>query len=266
MTLVVADEHWLAAPAGALFAKRWQPSLPAKGAPLVLLHDSLGCVALWRDFPEQLAQATGRAVIAYDRLGFGASSPFPGSLSAEFIAEEAQEAFALVLDAFELEQFVVFGHSVGGAMAAACAAHWPARCVGVITQAAQAFVEPCTRAGIRAARDAFAEPGQMQRLARYHGDKAAWVLAAWVDTWLSEVFALWSMAEILPQVHCPALVLHGDRDEYGSPAQPRRYAEGIAGEVTLVLLEDCGHVPHREKPTEVLQAVSTFLGSLAGNN
>lgn len=256
---VVAEAYWLHVPGGRLFAKRWLPPGPAAGAPLVLLHDSLGCVALWRDFPEQLARATGRPVIAYDRLGFGASSPCTGPLDIDFVTAEAQQGFAAVMRAFQLQQFVVFGHSVGGAMAAVCAAHWPGRCVGVITEAAQAFVEQCTRDGIGMARDSFARPGQMQRLERYHGDRAAWVLAAWVETWLSEAFQSWSMAEVLPRVHCPALVLHGERDEYGSRAQPLRYAEGITGPVTLALLEGCGHVPHREQPAQVLQAVSEFL-------
>lgn len=263
---IVAEERWLPVPGGTvfanIFAKQWLPPEPEAGAPLVLLHDSLGCVALWRDFPERLVRATGRRVIAYDRLGFGASSPHPGQQDVAFVTAEAQLGFAAVAEAFALKQCVLFGHSVGGAMAAACAAQWPALCVGVITESAQAFVEQCTRDGICATRDAFAEPGQMQRLERYHGDKAGWVLAAWVDTWLSEAFRHWSLAEVLPHVRCPALVLHGEHDEYGSRAQPLRYAQGIAGDTTLVLLEDCGHVPHREKPAEVLEAVSAFLRTL----
>jgi len=251
-------EHWVDTPQGKLFAQDWTP-LQAQGAPIVLLHDSLGCVALWRDFPAQLAQATGHRVIAYDRLGFGRSDAHPGSLRLGFVEREAQQGFAALRTYFGISDFIVFGHSVGGGMAVACAAAFASQCVGLITESAQAFVEARTLEGIRAADLQFAEPGQLQRLQRYHGNKAEWVLRAWVDNWLSEDFADWNLDAALAQVRCPLLSLHGDDDEFGSPAHPERLVALAGGPAAMQLLQGCGHVPHREQAEAVLKAVARFL-------
>ncbi|MEG1456634.1 MAG: alpha/beta fold hydrolase, partial [Comamonas sp.] len=122
----------------------------------MLLHDSLGCTALWRDFPDALARLTGHPVISYDRLGFGLSDAHPGVLGVDFVATEAQDSFGALLDALAIDRFMVFGHSVGGGMAVSIAAAYGMRCQAVITESAQSFVEPLTLDGIRAARDSFA--------------------------------------------------------------------------------------------------------------
>lgn len=232
-------------------------------APIVLLHDSLGCIALWRDFPAQLAQATGRAVIAYDRLGFGQSDPHPAKLPPSFVFDEAQHDFRRVREALGFDRFIAFGHSVGGGMAVACAAAYPQACVALITESAQAFVEERTLAGIRAAREGFAQASQFERLARYHGDKTAWVLSAWIDTWLAPDFADWSLDDFLPQVTCPTLVIHGSEDEFGSAQHPRRIAAGVAGPATLHLLDGVGHVPHREQSEPLLALIAEWLANLS---
>lgn len=258
MSAVVTRDHQIETPCGALFARRWTPSETA-GNPIVLMHDSLGCVALWRDFPAQLAECTGREVIAYDRLGFGESEPSARMLGAGFIADEVEMGFVPLRTQLEIDRLVLFGHSVGGAMAAVCAARFPEACEALITESAQAFAEERTLSGIREARDAFAEPGQLERLARYHGDKANWVLSAWVDTWLSGPFRSWTLDEVLPLVRCPLLALHGECDEYGSRAHPDRFVALSGGEAQALLIPDCGHVAHKEKPAVVLKAVADFL-------
>ncbi|QRY77282.1 alpha/beta hydrolase [Pseudomonas sp. PDNC002] len=259
---VTAREHWIATPKGTLFAQHWMPAEP-QGDAILLLHDSLGCVALWRDFPERLAASTGRQVIAYDRLGFGCSERYPGALPLDFIDDEARENFPLLQRHFGLERCVVFGHSVGGAMAVACAAQHPQACAALITESAQAFVEHRTRDGIRAAEQEFAGDGQLERLAKYHGDKAFWVLRAWVDTWLSEDFSDWNLDAELAQVRCPILSLHGEQDEYGSAAHPERLTSVPGVPTVLRLLADCGHVPHRQQQARVLEEVENFLGRFA---
>jgi pimeloyl-ACP methyl ester carboxylesterase len=230
----------------------------------VLFHDSLGCVELWRQFPDRLASATRRAVVAYDRLGFGRSDPHPGTLPLSFVHDEGETCVSTVCPAFGLEAFVPFGHSVGGGMAIATAARAPARCAALITESAQAFVEQVTLDGIRAAQAAFGRPEQVARLQRYHGAKARWVLDAWIDTWLSPAFAAWTLDDDLARVRCPVLAIHGDRDEYGSPEHPARIARLSGGPVTARVLAGCGHVPHREHPERVLAAVATFLAGAPG--
>lgn len=248
-------------PQGQLYAKRWHYGAPSSQdlAPLVLLHDSLGCVALWRDFPERLAHSARRDVIAYDRLGFGLSDPHPGALDLDFIQREASQGFQAVLDQCQLRRAIPFGHSVGGGMAISCAATHADRCTGLITESAQAFVEDRTLAGIRYAQAQFAEPAQRDRLRKYHGDKAEWVLNAWIDTWLASNFTDWNLDAVLPKVTCPLLAIHGEQDEYGSILHPQRLAVRASGEVTLAILSPCGHVPHRERADDVLARVTAWI-------
>lgn len=261
----MAEEYRIDTPAGGLHVARWVPeAAPTQSqtnelSPIVLMHDSLGCVALWRDFPERLARSTGRPVVAYDRLGYGRSAPYPGPQPASFIADEAESGFSAVRDRLGLERFVLLGHSVGGCMAITTAGRHADGCEALITVAAQAFTETRTLAGIREAERGFAEPDQMARLARYHGDKAEWVLRAWVDTWHSEAFRTWHLDDDLAEVRCPTLALHGEHDEYGSPAQPERIARLSAGPAEARILPDCGHVPHRECPERLIAALQGFL-------
>lgn len=146
-------------------------------------------------------------------------------------------------------------------MAVATAVHLPERCTAVVTMSAQAFVEDRTLAGIQEAQRTFKDPGQVERLARYHGDKARWVLSAWIETWLASSFATWTLDADLACVRCPLLALHGDRDEYGSGRHPKRIGARAAGPSEVVIIPDCGHVPQRERPEAVLYAVTGFLAS-----
>lgn len=243
-----------------LFARRWQPAGADPEAPaIVLFHDSLGCVELWREFPADLAAATGLPVVAYDRLGFGRSDANPGRLGRDFIADEARTGFAAVRGQLGIGRFVALGHSVGCGMAIAAADTFPDACAAVVTQAAQAFVEDRTLAGIREAQVQFASPDQFARLARYHGDKTQWVLDAWIKTWLAPAFADWTLDDVLERVRCPVLAMHGDRDEFGSRVHLDRIAARAGGPVTAILFEECGHVPHREHPGKVVDTVTRFL-------
>lgn len=262
MPSVEIREHRIETDAGKVYAKRWIPgntNEPREAAPVVLFHDSLGSVELWRDFPEQLACALGRDVIAYDRLGFGQSSPRNDVLEKGFIFNEADGVFANVCEDLGIEGFIALGHSVGGAMAAVCAERYANRCQSLITIAAQAFVEDCTVKGILDAEAALVQGGQINRLEKYHGEKADWVLRAWVDTWVSDTFKNWSMNDTLAGVSCPVLAIHGEEDEYGSPAQPKRYTSLPSGPCVMKMLPGCGHVPHREQPETVINAVHAFL-------
>ena len=257
-----ATDRWIVHPSGRLFARQWQPDdVEPAGAPLLLLHDSLGCVELWRDFPAQLAAATRRRVIAYDRLGFGRSDARVGRPSKDFVAEEATTILPALREQLAIDRFVAVGHSVGGGMAVEIAAHEPADCEALVTMAAQAFVEDRTIAGLLVAQAQFRDPAQVERLARYHGDKAAWALDAWLGQWLDPAFAAWSLADALPRVVCPTLAIHGEQDEYGSVAHPQRIAGGVSGPARVAILPGVGHVPHREKPDLVVRLIADFLAT-----
>jgi pimeloyl-ACP methyl ester carboxylesterase len=244
-----------------LFTRSWTPSDPeaSQRAPVLLFHDSLGSVELWRSFPEKLAAATGRRVIAYDRLGFGRSDPHPGKLGIGFVADEADSVVPQLCDRLGIGDFIACGHSVGGGMAIETAARWPERCLALVTIAAQTFIEDRTLAGIRLAQRDFQDPGNRARLARYHGDKTRWVIDAWIETWLSPAFAGWTLDRPLAGVRCPVLAIHGERDEYGSNRHPQRIAEG-RGEV--LILEGIGHVPHREAEDVLVEAIARFVATI----
>jgi pimeloyl-ACP methyl ester carboxylesterase len=145
-------------------------------------------------------------------------------------------------------------------MAVSIAAAYPGRCIGVITESAQEFVEDRTLEGIRVAGEQFKDPAQLDRLKRYHGEKAQWVLDAWVQTWQSPEFADWNLDALLPQVTVPLLAIHGENDEYGSMRHPEKLVALAGGPADMLPMPGCGHVPHREREDAVLDAVRRFLG------
>ena len=258
MKNVKTQEYFLATPYGEIYAKKWLPIKPSTDIPLILFHDSLGSVALWRDFPEVLAMKLGRIIIAYDRLGFGKSAARNSLPNIEFIAEEATLFFPLIKKALSITKYLVIGHSVGGAMAINIAAV-DKDCLAVITEAAQAFVEDITLAGIVESKKAFQQLGQMERLEKWHGSKAKWVLSAWIDVWLSPEFSNWCLAPGIKEVTCPTLVIHGDSDPYGSRAFPEFITNNVSGKSEMLIFANCGHIPHKEFPDELMTKVVLFL-------
>jgi len=253
---------WVDGTHGRMFVRSWFPerdALRPNHAPILLLHESLGCIEQWKDFPSALANATGRTVVAYDRLGFGRSDRLTAPPAPTFVEDEAAHGFACVLEHLGIERFVVLGHSVGGSMAVHCAARYPEACQAMITMSAVTFVEQRTLTGIRQARAWFADPAQRERLRRYHGERSDWVLSAWIDTWLAPDFATWTLAHALPAVGCPSLAIHGDDDEFGSERHPQLIADHAGGQVEQALLSGVGHVPHREQPGQVLERIERFL-------
>ena len=215
-------------PGGRIFVRQWQPAETSNlTTPIILLHDSLGSVGQWRNFPEEPAIRTNRRVIAYDRLGFGHSSARTIRPSINFINEEAADVFPILIETLGIDRCVLFGHSVGGSMAIAAAGLNRNKVEAVITAAAQAFVEERTINGIQAARIAFQDPARFEKLQKWLGEKARWILNAWTEVWLSPQFASWSLGPFLSKVYCPVLTIHGDRDDFGSSEFPRRIAANV---------------------------------------
>ncbi|MDO5631705.1 MAG: alpha/beta hydrolase [Paracoccus sp. (in: a-proteobacteria)] len=251
-------DHALDMGGATVAARVWHPDAATR-LPVLLLHDSLGSVALWRDLPKELARQSGRVIAAYDRVGYGLSSPRHDRQPLDFITREADMA-RRVADGLGLDRLVIAGHSVGGGMAVETAAQHPDRVVGLLTISAQAFLEDATRRGIEQARAFYADADALARVARYHGDKARWVVDAWTETWLHPDFADWSLNTALRQVRCPALVIHGEADEYGTEEHPRRIATATGAR--LVIVPGAGHLPHREALGLVMDEMVGFLRDL----
>lgn len=264
-TDILASDLWVEHPQGKIFVRSWAPvggaSASHPESPIVLFHDSLGCVELWRDFPAELSVATGRRVFAYDRLGFGKSALRTGRLEAGFVRAEAESVFPVLREQLGFERFAVLGHSVGGGMATHCAVKFVSACDALITIAAQAFVEDKTLAGITAAQELFQQQEPFERLRRYHGEKTRWVLEAWIKTWLSPEFSHWSLEDVLPQVKCPTLAIHGGEDEYGSNVHPRMIARLTGGPAQLEIMPGVRHVPHREQGRWVAERIASFIAT-----
>ena len=246
---------------GRLHARVWALTSEELECPedaFVLLHDSLGSVDLWREFPALLAAELKRPVVAYDRLGYGRSDPAGALPPPDFVSLEAQAGLKPVLDALGIERATLVGHSVGGGMGVYAGVQMPQRVQALITIAAQAFPEDRTLQAIAEAKIQFQDEAQLARLKKYHGDKARWVVDAWTDSWLSSEFANWHLREALPQLKCPVLALHGEHDEYGTAIHPQTISTQCGGPSRMVLMPETYHLPHREKPQAVVQEILAF--------
>jgi pimeloyl-ACP methyl ester carboxylesterase len=232
-------------------------SSPSAAPVLVFLHDSLGCVDTWRDFPERLARRVGLDAVHYDRQGYGRSSAFgPAPRTPAYLEEQATILFTM-LDALGIETVVLFGHSDGGSIALIAASMQPERVAAVVTEGAHVFVEDVTIAGIRATQEALATTDLAQRLARYHGEKVPGILAAWFETWLSPAFRRWTIERYLPGIACPVLAIQGEDDEFGTIAQVHAIVSGADAE--SLLIPGVGHTPHRDARDAVLAAAAEFI-------
>jgi len=228
---------------------------------LVFLHEGLGSVAQWRDFPRRVCAATGHPGLVYDRLGYGQSPPLRAPRSIHYLHDYALRELPAVLAAAGVRDHIVVGHSDGGSIALIHAAGQPQGLRGIVTLAAHVIVETVTLDGIRAAQAAFDE-GRLRGLERHHGTKTAQIFAAWADTWLRPAFAHWDIRYLLPSIGCPVLALQGSADQYGTVAQ----LEAIAGAVPLAqtrMLEDCGHAPQQDRPDQVVALIADFCRGVA---
>lgn len=239
-----------------------EPVTPgADGTTLVFLHEGLGSIGQWRDFPSRLSERTGLPALVYDRWGYGNSDPFTLPRTTSYLHDEALAGLPAVLEACRIDRAVLVGHSDGGSIALIYASKHPENVRAVITEAAHVFVEDVTVQGIREAVEDYASTDLCKRLARYHGDKTDLVFHGWADTWLSPGFRSWNIEEFLPGVRCPVLIIQGVDDRYGTPAQVRAIERQVSGPAKALLLR-CGHIPHAEAREEVLEAMAGFIEEL----
>ncbi|MBS1191836.1 MAG: Alpha/beta hydrolase fold protein [Rhodocyclaceae bacterium] len=230
---------------------------------LVLLHEGLGCVALWRDFPERLAARTGCRTVVFSRAGYGGSEPYGEVRTSRYLHVEALEALPAFLAALDIERPFLIGHSDGASIALIYAGAFPDRPLGVVAMAPHEFVEEETLAGIRAARETWATTDMGQKLGRYHRDSER-VFHDWNDTWLSPAFRGWNIESYLPAIRCPVLALQGHEDKYATMRQIDAIAEQVPA-AELLKLRACGHSPHRDQPGAVVSALAAFIQRASGS-
>lgn len=228
---------------------------------LVLLHEGLGSLALWRDFPAKLAAATGWRTLVYSRQGYGHSDPMPGPRGVDYMHDEAKIVLPALLDQLGIDRPVLIGHSDGGSIALIHAGGTPRPVRGIVTMAAHVFVEDITIASIAQAKVAFETTNMGERLGRYHRDAAA-TFRGWNDIWLHPDFLDWNIESYLPATACPVLAIQGLEDEYGTRAQLDSIALGVGRRARTMLLDNCRHSPHRDRGEAVTSAIADFVGTL----
>lgn len=229
---------------------------PAQGPTLVLLHEGLGSLGLWRDFPQKLSDATGLGAFIYSRAGYGQSDPAPLPRPVRYMHDEA-ELLPEILQAAGITDPILVGHSDGASIAIIAAGQGLAA-RALILEAPHVFTEESGLQSIAKIRDLYAQTDLRAKLARWHKDVDA-AFHGWNGAWLHADFRRWNLEEYLPAIRSPILMIQGLNDEYGSAEQLRAIERGASGETAVVLLPDCGHSPHKDKPEETLRAISSFL-------
>jgi pimeloyl-ACP methyl ester carboxylesterase len=232
-----------------------EPGAPA----VVLLHEGLGSVRLWRGFPAALAESTGARVVAFSRFGHGDSDPPPRRRTPRFMHEEALEVLPAVLEAVAIAEPILVGHSDGASIALIHAAAHPVRAVVAI--APHVFVEAMCLAEIREAKRAYEAEGMRERMAGHHRDPDA-AFYGWNDVWLHPDFPGWDITDVLPDITCPLLLIQGEDDQYGTMAQLDTIEARVAGPVERVH-PAARHAPHLEAPEETLAATAGFVRRVA---
>jgi pimeloyl-ACP methyl ester carboxylesterase len=231
------------------------------GAALVLLHEGLGSLELWRDFPGVLASLTGRQVVVWSRYGYGRSAVLSEPRSVGYMHEEALEVLPDLLDRLRIERPLLVGHSDGASIALIHAGAGRRAVAGVVALAPHVVVEARSLAGIRAARHEYLQGNLRARLARYHTDPDA-TFWGWNDIWLSEPFRAWNIEAFLPAIDCPVLLAQCADDPYGTLAQLDRIERLVPGRVERLVLPEGGHAPHRSHPHQVASRIAAFVHSL----
>jgi len=224
---------------------------------IVMLHEGLGSIALWKDFPHRLAARTGCTVLVYSRYGHGNSDRLTGKRPVRFMHREGEAVLPELLDKLAIERPILFGHSDGGSISIIFAGKYPERPRALVLEAPHVFVEDLSVASIAQAKVNFETTDLRQKLSRYHAhvDETFW---GWNDIWLDPNFRGWNIEEYLAAIRCPVLCIQGEQDEYGTRAQ----VDGIAAQTPqaeILMLDECKHSPHRDQAERTLARIAEFM-------
>ena len=248
--------------AGHLLEYQIHPAQQANRPTLVFLHEGLGSVAMWRDFPARVAQVSGCRTLVYSRYGYGQSEVLAAPHDIDYMHREAQQALPDLLTVLEIENPLLIGHSDGASIALIHAGSGHA-VAGIVVMAPHCFVEDISIRSIEAAREAARSTDLLQKLARYHQD-AAKTFRGWNDIWLHPDFRAWNIEAFLPEIRCAILAIQGEDDEYGTLAQVEAIRAHAVNSprVEILQLADCRHSSHRDQPTATIRGIVDFIAML----
>jgi pimeloyl-ACP methyl ester carboxylesterase len=241
----------------------WHGPAPIATPTLVFLHEGLGCVSMWRDFPARLAAAIGCGGLVYSRAGYGKSDPVSLPRPVRFMHDEALITLPRVLDELNVSDAILVGHSDGGSIALIYAGSGRAKQVrSLVLEAPHVFVEAISIDSIAKAAESYAHRDLRIQLERHHGSNVDCAFRGWNDVWLDPAFRSWNIEEYLPTIQVPVLLIQGENDEYGTLRQVEAIETGTSGPVQSLVLPNCGHSPHRQQPELTLQSMTSFIREL----
>ena len=236
---------------------------PAPGRPmLVFLHEGLGSVSLWRDFPNDVANATGCPALVYSRQGYGKSDSVALPRPLSFMHDEARAVLPALLEAAGVDDAILIGHSDGASISLIYAGENGRYLRGLVLLAPHVFVEHVCVAAIARTRESYRSTGLREKLMRHHGTNVDGAFYGWADSWLNPKFLEWNLEEFLPGIQVPTLVIQGENDEYGTLDQVDRVVAQVSGPWERLVLSDCGHSPHRDRPEATCDAIAGFVRRL----
>lgn len=246
----------------------WQGPGADEAPTLVFLHEGLGCIELWRGFPERLGTALGCGILVYSRAGYGGSDPCPLPRPLDYLEDEALRVLPQVLAQCGVRRCALIGHSDGGSIALVYAgARAPAagapELLAVVTEAAHVFNEAVCVAAAERVRDDYRCGDLRDRLARHHGRNVDCAFWGWCDAWLDPGFRAMNLEAYLSGVRVPCLILQGLEDDYGTPAQVEAIARSVSGPAETLLIPECRHAPHRDQEKLVFATMLAFLRKYA---
>lgn len=225
---------------------------------IIFLHDSLGCIELWRDFPEKLGELTECNVLIYDRQGYGQSCAFSYAQRDLYYMELEADILSELLEYWNIEEAILFGHSDGGSIALIAAGKYPSRIKGIITEGAHIFVEDVTINGIEEAKKLYKTTDLKTKLEKYHGAKTEDMFWAWAATWTTNEFKHWNIEKFLPYIQCSALIIQGEQDEYGTLKQVEDLISQTQNAIPYII-PDVKHTPHKEVPDLISEKTKAFI-------
>lgn len=234
----------------------------ASRSTMVFLHEGLGSVALWRDFPGKVARRLGAPAFVYSRFGYGQSDGLQARRTPRFMHEEALDVLPRLLDRFGIDRPLLVGHSDGASIALIHAAMSGRPVAGLVCMAPHVFVEPVCVESIARIRETYRTTDLRERLARYHA-RVDDAFLGWADIWLEPEFLNWSIENLLDRIAEPMLLIQGRDDEYGTLAQLDRIEARAKGPTSRLVLDSCGHSPHRDQEAAVLDAIAEFARGLS---
>ncbi|HBA33126.1 MAG TPA: alpha/beta hydrolase [Gammaproteobacteria bacterium] len=226
---------------------------------LVFMHDGLGCIEMWRDLPEKVVSMTGLPALIYDRWGYGKSDTLTEPRQLNYRHVEALQTLPAVLDEFNIDSFILIGHSDGGAMSLLAASEFTERVLAVATFAPQVAIPDQMQSDMHKTMQAF-ESGKLKgALEKYHGDNTVSMFYGWANAWSSDAFKTWNMTEEFTKIRCPVLTIVGARDEYGYQHNLDAIEAGVSAPLKQLVLPTAGHAPHQDEPDTILAEIKSLL-------